>query len=325
MVLIDKIKTNSTLLLAVRIILLVGSFYYLYSEFENRNAAQQIVLLTEKISDKGLWFFFGACISLSLLNWFIEAHKWRRILRKDYQMKYSQAYKAILASLAMSVFTPNRLGEYGVRILTVPTALRRKALASLLVCNISQLSSTLVFGFIGVFVLGGIYTDRIDIIWRYTIAIVGILATMYAYLRLPIILGLLSQWRMFSYFKRVLRIVKKVGMNTLREQLFLSLFRYFVFVSQQSVFFILAGLEITFVQAFFTTSLFHLAMMGIPTIIWLDVIVKGSVALSLFSLYTNQPELILAVVFFMWFLNIALPAIIGSLFVFNRKKAEADA
>lgn len=324
MVLIDKIKTNSTLLLAVRIILLIGSFYYLYSEFKNRNAIDQIRLLTEQISSNDLWFFFGLCISLSLVNWFVEAFKWRRILRHDYQMKYGQAYKAILASLSMSVFTPNRLGEYGVRILTVPAAIRRKALASLLVCNISQLSSTLLFGFIGVFVLGGLYADHINIALRYGIAASGILLTLWAYLRLPLILGFLSRWRMFSYFKRVMRIVKQVGVSTLREQLFLSVLRYIVFVSQQSFFFILAGLEISYTQAFFTTALFHLAMMGIPTIIWLDVIVKGSVALSLFSLYTDQPEVILAVVFFMWFLNIAMPALLGSLFVFNRKKTTVD-
>lgn len=325
MVLIDKIKTNSTLLLAVRIVLLIGSFYYLYNEFENRNASAQIILLTEQISTNGLWVFFILCIGLSFLNWFIEAHKWRRILRKDYLMNYVKAYKAILASLSMSVFTPNRLGEYGVRILTVPPALRRKALASLLVCNISQLSSTLLFGFIGVFVLGGFYTAQVNVILRYTIAFIGIVATLIAYVKLPLILGFLSKWRMFSYFKRVLRIVKKVDVATLREQLGLSLLRYVVFVSQQSFFFILAGLEISYTQAFFTTALFHLAMMGIPTIIWLDVIVKGSVALSLFSLYTDQAEIILAVVFFMWFLNIAMPAIIGSLFVFNRKKTNTNA
>ena len=324
MVLIDKIKTNSTLLLAVRIILLIGSFYYLYNEFENRNASEQIGLLIQQISANGLWVFFILCICLSFLNWFIEAFKWRRILRNDYLMSYQKAYKAILASLSMSVFTPNRLGEYGVRILTVPPSLRRKALASLLVCNISQLSSTLLFGCVGIFVLGGLYTEQVNPFLRYSIGAIGIVTTLFAYIKLPVILGFLSKWRMFSYFKRVLRIVNKVDRIILREQLGLSLLRYIVFVSQQSFFFMLAGLEISYTQAFFTTALFHLAMMGIPTIIWLDVIVKGSVALSLFSLYTNQAEIILAVVFFMWFLNIAMPAVIGSLFVFNRKKMSAN-
>ena len=241
MVLIDKIKTNSTLLLAVRIILLIGSFYYLYNEFENRNASEQIGLLIQQISANGLWVFFILCICLSFLNWFIEAFKWRRILRNDYLMSYQKAYKAILASLSMSVFTPNRLGEYGVRILTVPPSLRRKALASLLVCNISQLSSTLLFGCVGIFVLGGLYTEQVNPFLRYSIGAIGIVTTLFAYIKLPVILGFLSKWRMFSYFKRVLRIVNKVDRIILREQLGLSLLRYIVFVSQQSFFFMLAG------------------------------------------------------------------------------------
>jgi hypothetical protein len=57
----------------------------------------------------------------------------------------------------------------------------------------------------------------------------------------------------------------------------------------------------------------------IPTVFILDLVIKGTVAVWLFS-YANANEfLILAITSIMWCLNFAIPAVIGSYFVMNFK------
>ena len=53
----------------------------------------------------------------------------------------------------------------------------------------------------------------------------------------------------------------------------------------------------------------------IPTILILDVVVKGSVALFLFGIVGVNAHTILCIVTLMWILNFAIPSIIGSAYL----------
>ena len=55
----------------------------------------------------------------------------------------------------------------------------------------------------------------------------------------------------------------------------------------------------------------------IPTIFVLDVIVKGSVALYLFSFVGVNELTILSVVTLMWILNFVLPSVLSGFYVLN--------
>lgn len=57
----------------------------------------------------------------------------------------------------------------------------------------------------------------------------------------------------------------------------------------------------------------------IPTIHFLDVAVKGSVALFLFSQLGVDDWKIAAIISIMWVFNLVLPLLVGSVFVLNFK------
>jgi hypothetical protein len=61
----------------------------------------------------------------------------------------------------------------------------------------------------------------------------------------------------------------------------------------------------------------------VPTISLFDVVIKGSIAIFLFS-YVRVNELtILSITTIMWLLNFAIPSIFGSYYVLNFKLPEA--
>src|SRR5262249_6990083 len=54
---------------------------------------------------------------MMLLNWGLEACKWRLLLWPLEKISFGRSFKAILAGVALALNTPNRIGEYGGRVL----------------------------------------------------------------------------------------------------------------------------------------------------------------------------------------------------------------
>jgi len=64
------------------------------------------------------------------------------------------------------------------------------------------------------------------------------------------------------------------------------------------------------------TSMYLLSSI-IPTIFVFDVVIKGSVALYLFTIVGVNELTILCIITLMWILNFVLPSVFGGLFVLN--------
>ena len=58
-----------------------------------------------------------AVFLLMIVNWGIEAFKWKISVQQVQHVKYFTAFKAILSGTSFSVTTPNRVGEYLGRVL----------------------------------------------------------------------------------------------------------------------------------------------------------------------------------------------------------------
>src|SRR3546814_9635332 len=52
-----------------------------------------------------------------LMNWFTESLKWQYLCLQFQPISLIKAIESVLCGLAWAVFTPNRIGEYGGRVL----------------------------------------------------------------------------------------------------------------------------------------------------------------------------------------------------------------
>ena len=97
------------------------------------------------------WAYSGWLITAVLLvplNWGLETQKWRELMHRIEAIPFGLAYKAVLAGVAFSVITPNRIGEYGGRILMVK-AEKWQTVVATLVGSFSQIIVLMGAGFFG--------------------------------------------------------------------------------------------------------------------------------------------------------------------------------
>jgi hypothetical protein len=82
-------------------------------------------------------------ILLVFVNWGLEARKWQLLMKGIQPMNFITAFKSVLCGVTLSLNTPNRIGEYGGRILFVNDGNRLKAVTLSIAGSISQLIITL--------------------------------------------------------------------------------------------------------------------------------------------------------------------------------------
>lgn len=124
----------------------------------------------------------------------------------------------------------------------------------------------------------------------------------------------------FSIKKLIDKIVK-IDRKILFKTLGFSLLRYLVFSTQFLFLLLIFDIEIEVKVAFATIFMMYFLASVLPSIHFLDVVIKGSVAVFLFSKLGVEDWKILAVTSLMWLFNLVLPAVFGSYFVlrFNPK------
>ncbi len=91
------------------------------------------------------WKIYLALL-LVFVNWGVEARKWQVLMKPVESIGFFNAFKAVLAGLAFSMNTPNRIGEYGGRVLYVHEGHRWKAFSLTIIGSFSQLIVTLAMG-----------------------------------------------------------------------------------------------------------------------------------------------------------------------------------
>src|SRR5512135_2918364 len=94
-------------------------FYSLYKQIEGQPDLQQSINLIKEAPFGSQAWKFWLVISLVFVNWGIEARKWQVLLRTMQPFNFFTAYKSVLSGVTLSINTPNRIGEYGGRILYV--------------------------------------------------------------------------------------------------------------------------------------------------------------------------------------------------------------
>ncbi|MBL4649703.1 MAG: hypothetical protein JKY03_08230 [Aureispira sp.] len=95
------------------------------------------------------------------LNWLFETQKWLTLLRKIESISFYQALKVVLVGLSLSLFTPNRVGEYGGRVMMVSKGNRLHAVWATMVGISSQWIVLVVGGWWAL--MGAFYLDFMPI------------------------------------------------------------------------------------------------------------------------------------------------------------------
>ncbi|HLV15636.1 MAG TPA: lysylphosphatidylglycerol synthase domain-containing protein [Xanthomarina sp.] len=309
-------KTNQFLIVLLKISIVVGAFYFIYHRLTTNNQLDFKVFsefLSENkvFSAKNTLFLF----LLSAFNWIFEILKWKDLVSVFKKISFKEGLQQTLGSLTASIFTPNRIGEYGAKAICYSSDLRKKIVLLNFLGNSMQMLVTTILGLIGLYVLTTTYP--LDINYHKTARfLIGLLVisslVFFGWKKKNLTIKGLSIEKLVLFFR-------KIPFKQYLTCLNFSLLRYFIFSFQFYLLLQLFGIEISYSNAMTIITSMYLLASVVPSIFIFDVVIKGSVAVYLFSLVGLNEFTILSVVTCMWLLNFVLPSILGAVFVLNFK------
>jgi hypothetical protein len=234
--------------------------------------------------------------------------------------------RAILAGVAFSINTPNRIGEYGGRVLYVKDGHRWQAVSLTIAGSLSQLIITLATGIAGLVALLNqpslFQSSPVQQLWLQvllygTIAVALFLTILY--FRLSWLVQWLEKIPRTNNFLKHIAVIENLGVRFLLRVMFLSLLRYIVFVIQFILLLQLFIGNIPIGVACMMISIVYLVLAIIPTIALAEIGIRGKVSLLVFGMITTNTVGIIAATLAIWCINLIIPAIIGSIFFASLK------
>jgi uncharacterized membrane protein YbhN (UPF0104 family) len=266
---------------------------------------------------------FWIVIFLMFINWGLEAKKWQILISPLESFSFLKAYKSVLAGCSVTMLTPNRIGEYGGRIVYVQEENRLKAIPLTILGSISQLFITIIVGTIGLIIFK--YSETEAVLFKLLPAMAGdfllyssIIASVVLillYMRVKFLVRLITRIRYMQKIVKYFEQLRSFGRKQLLRILFLSFLRYMVFILQYILLLKLIGVEIAWDLCFWILSVFYLVMALAPTIGFTELPVRAAASVELLGLYSNNIIGIQAASLGIWLINLVVPAIIGSLLI----------
>ena len=295
-------KTKQFLFFFVKLLIVVGAFYFCYLQLANNDKLDWdkfLVLLQKNKSFSGISFI----LFLSFLNRFLEILKWQNLVKTIKTISISEATKQVLAALTLGIFTPVGVGEYAGKALYYDKKSTKKIIFLNLICNGIQIVATVFFGAIGLLILGFGF-------W--------VLGLIVAFLILFLVSFLSQKLKIKGYsIEDFLVRIKEIPKDIHQRNILLGFCRYLVFSHQYYFLFLGFDVDVDYCSMMATITTVYFLASIVPSFQFLDFALKGSLSIYFFGLLGVNEWVVVFVTTLMWFLNIVLPALIGGFYVLN--------
>lgn len=297
-------KAKQFLVFSVKLLIVVSAFYFIYNQLAS-NDKLDWEKFRELVNRKATFFGVFFLLLFSVANRFLEILKWQNLVKSTQTISVGEATKQVLGALTAGIFTPNGLGEYAGKALYFDKSKTKQIIFLNLICNGIQMILTIVFGTIGLFVLGYNY---------WVLVIIGIIIGF-------IIIALVTKKITIKGYslEKIFFKINEIPQIILRKNNYLAVCRYLVFSHQYYFLFLAFDVELPYVTLMATIAVVYFLASSLPSFQFLDFAVKGSVAVFFFGKLGVNEWIVVFIATLMWFLNVVLPVIIGSYYVLTFK------
>ncbi len=263
---------------------------------------------------------FWLALLLMPLNWGLETLKWMRLMKPLESLSFGKAARAVLAGCSVTMFTPNRVGEYGGRMLFIRTENRIPSISVTMIGGMNQLIITC---WLGLMALPFFYT-QVDLpinsalqIWMQSLGwAVVLMASVFLTIALFRVSWISEKLSGISLLEKPLHHLARASDYQPKQMLIvltIACFRYMVFIFQYYLLLRAMGVELTLSQGLPVLAVFYLLMTWAPTIGFTELPLRSVMAVWLIGLFSTNALGIQAASLCIWLINLALPAILGSL------------
>ncbi len=274
-----------------------------------------------------LWSVMAVFL-LMLVNWGIEAWKWRWLMNHVERMTFLRAFKATIAGTSIGIITPNRVGEFAGRVLFLAPENRWRGGFATALGSIAQFVVTLMAGgaALGLQRVSALNADGVNEFETVgSLALIALVAGGAVVLffspqllrQLFLMVPFLKRWESAS------AILEGYRRPELIRVMGLSVMRYAVFTFQFMLVLSVVA-DVPLAGSMLVVPIIYLLTTLVPTMMLTELGVRGSVAVALFD-QMGSPGAVLLASFLVWLINIATPALAGSLILlFARIRSARD-
>ena len=320
-------QSKKTIGLLLKIGIVAFALFFLYEQLIIKSTVKEFDIDHIVLQLQNNYLLIGVVILMMLLNWFLEALKWRFLISKIERISIKRSIRAVFSGITVSTFTPNRVGEYAGRVFCLEKADRIQGVLITVIGSMAQLLTTIIFGLVGILLLPNLMSEfdllLSKIIFAYPVMlfIVILLSVLLVtlFLNASVFSVVLSRVRFLRNFSKYSQVFSFYNFSDLLEVLLYSVGRYIVFTTQFFILLQVFDVHVSYINAIILITVMLFVLSVIPTIAITEIGVRGSVALFLFGLVSSNIIGILSATFVMWVINLLLPALIGTLFIFTLK------
>lgn len=299
--------------------ILILAFVFIYRRVTNNNNLKQFEGLIEHVGRRQALTTMSFVVLLMLVNWILEAFKWKYLARELTRITTWQAIEAVFCGLTWAIFTPNRIGEYGGRVMFLPPRKRMHGVFAMAVGSLGQNVITNVLGLSALIWFN--YTYFHLEIWAAVGLTIGAIAFMVLitvfYFHIIWLVRLLNKIRFLKKYHRFFDIMGKYRFRELLNIMWFCLARFFVFSFQYYLVIHLLMPGIPVLPMMMMVFILFFIQSALPSLDLIDIGVRNITASVFFAYITNQEIAVMAAVSSIWFINLIIPAILGSVFVLN--------
>ena len=255
--------------------------------------------------------WLAAAIGLFAINISLEISKWHLLTLQVAKQPAGKIAASYFAGMALSMVTPNRVGEYPGRLLYLGIPNVYKYVNVALLGTLAQLLAVIVWAIPGLIANTGSLPHHGGwIVSAVNLALCLTFATIYwsyGKIRIPN-----SRWKPLAKAISYSRLVAAIPKASKVAVLAVSMLRFCVYSLQFVCMLKYFGIEVPTLTAFGVATTFFWAMTVIPSVALAELGIRGSVALFLLSPYSHNTVGILAATVALWFMNLVIPSLIGS-------------
>ena len=258
------------------------------------------------------------------INWSLESLKWKISLAGFYQISFLKSFLGVILGLSVAIFTPNRSGEYIGRIWVLPKKIHIKAIAATIFASMTQLSVTIICGFIAFFVwqqkyaIPFIFDNEKSIKW---ITIGGV-----SFIAISLMVFLLIKRNPLSEIKKHIHTFIDVLFSySLKKTISiwgLSFVRYQVFILQYWILLHFFNAPISMFDLYSGLGIMYLAMALLPILTFAEPAVRTALSLLFLGVFTTNETGIVSASIALWIINLAIPSLVGSILLNTQKIKE---
>ncbi len=315
MVLKPNKRAYKVISLLIKTVILIVSFCYIWQKI---SIAGHTIGFFGLLHNPNKNYLFAVCLLL-FVNWGLEAMKWQLLISKFENITFLQSMASVFSGVTISIFTPNRVGEFAGRIFYLRKADKLQATISSMIGSSFQLLITVLAGILAYFILQNNYNDFFQTSqFISTNAALGLIFCAVLFVGVLVFIYL-KRNKQFAKYKKYIEVLSMYSLSELLVVGGLSLFRYAVFSFQYylvlKLFGVNAGTTIFFsliALTFFVTSV-------IPTFALTEIAVRGATAVYFFGTLYPDSTAIVAASLLLWIINLGVPALAGGIFIWKLK------